>query len=214
MDNLCHTLVGAALGEAGLKRRTRFGSATLMIASNLPDPPSLVPPSRGPESATRPSGSQAGAGTPSRSGGCRWLSAPGRVTVVSRLACAEAPESVTDADSDARTLSRADNYARADTSATMRRWRVWVRAIREPRAGDRAPRREGRRARAAGGGHRGGIAGSRLARAPRRRGRLRLDPPRGGRCRNRDPDRHAHRLGHRTRIAPLTARSLACYRSR
>src|SRR5258705_4392973 len=37
MDNLCHTLVGAAFGEAGLKRRTRFGSATLMIASNLPD---------------------------------------------------------------------------------------------------------------------------------------------------------------------------------
>jgi inner membrane protein len=37
MDNLCHTLVGAALGEAGLKRRTRFGTATLMIASNLPD---------------------------------------------------------------------------------------------------------------------------------------------------------------------------------
>jgi hypothetical protein len=32
MDNLCHTLVGAALGEAGLKRRTRFASATLMIA--------------------------------------------------------------------------------------------------------------------------------------------------------------------------------------
>ncbi len=37
MDNLCHLLVGAALGEAGLKRRTRFGNATLMIASNLPD---------------------------------------------------------------------------------------------------------------------------------------------------------------------------------
>jgi inner membrane protein len=37
MDNLCHTLVGAAFGEAGLKRRTRFGSATLMVASNLPD---------------------------------------------------------------------------------------------------------------------------------------------------------------------------------
>jgi inner membrane protein len=37
MDNLCHTLVGAAIGEAGLKRRTRFGNATLMIASNLPD---------------------------------------------------------------------------------------------------------------------------------------------------------------------------------
>jgi inner membrane protein len=37
MDNLCHTLVGAALGEAGLKRRTRYGQVTLMIASNLPD---------------------------------------------------------------------------------------------------------------------------------------------------------------------------------
>ncbi|MEQ1575642.1 MAG: metal-dependent hydrolase, partial [Vicinamibacterales bacterium] len=42
MDNLCHTLVGAALGEAGLKRRTRFGCATLMIASNLPDLDVLV----------------------------------------------------------------------------------------------------------------------------------------------------------------------------
>jgi inner membrane protein len=37
MDNVCHTLVGAALGEAGLKRHTRFGTATLMIAANLPD---------------------------------------------------------------------------------------------------------------------------------------------------------------------------------
>jgi inner membrane protein len=37
MDNLCHTLTGAALGEAGLNRRTRFASATLMIAANLPD---------------------------------------------------------------------------------------------------------------------------------------------------------------------------------
>lgn len=37
MDNLCHTLVGAAFGEAGLKRRTRYGNATLMIAANLPD---------------------------------------------------------------------------------------------------------------------------------------------------------------------------------
>ena len=37
MDNLCHTLVGAALGDAGLKRRTRFGGATLLVASNLPD---------------------------------------------------------------------------------------------------------------------------------------------------------------------------------
>src|SRR5688572_27559308 len=42
MDNLCHTLVGAAFGEAGLKKRTRFGNATLMIASNLPDVDVLV----------------------------------------------------------------------------------------------------------------------------------------------------------------------------
>jgi inner membrane protein len=42
VDNLCHTLVGAALGEAGLKRRTRFGNAALMVASNLPDLDVLV----------------------------------------------------------------------------------------------------------------------------------------------------------------------------
>jgi inner membrane protein len=42
MDNLCHTLTGAALGEAGLKRRTRYGNATLMIASNVPDIDVLV----------------------------------------------------------------------------------------------------------------------------------------------------------------------------
>ena len=42
MDNLCHTLVGAAFGEAGLKRRTRYGHATLMIAANLPDLDVLV----------------------------------------------------------------------------------------------------------------------------------------------------------------------------
>jgi len=42
VDNLCHTLVGAALGEAGLKRRTRFGNAVLMIAANLPDVDVLV----------------------------------------------------------------------------------------------------------------------------------------------------------------------------
>ena len=42
MDNLCHTLVGAACGEAGLKHRTRFGAATLMIAANLPDLDVLV----------------------------------------------------------------------------------------------------------------------------------------------------------------------------
>ena len=37
MDNVCHTLVGAAFGEAGLKTRTRFGNPVLMIAANLPD---------------------------------------------------------------------------------------------------------------------------------------------------------------------------------
>jgi inner membrane protein len=37
MDNICHTLVGAALAESGLKRRTALGSATLMIAANFPD---------------------------------------------------------------------------------------------------------------------------------------------------------------------------------
>src|SRR5262249_45522975 len=42
MDNLCHTLVGAACGGAGLKQRPRFGNAALMIASNLPDIDVLV----------------------------------------------------------------------------------------------------------------------------------------------------------------------------
>ena len=42
MDNLCHTLVGAAFGEAGLKQQTRFGNTTLMIAANLPDLDVLV----------------------------------------------------------------------------------------------------------------------------------------------------------------------------
>lgn len=37
MDNLCHTLVGAAIGEAGLRTRTRFGAAALMISANIPD---------------------------------------------------------------------------------------------------------------------------------------------------------------------------------
>ena len=37
MDNLCHTLVGAALGEAGLKRRTPLATATLLVGANLPD---------------------------------------------------------------------------------------------------------------------------------------------------------------------------------
>ena len=42
MDNVCHTLVGAAFGEAGLKQRTRFGSAALMISANIPDLDVLV----------------------------------------------------------------------------------------------------------------------------------------------------------------------------
>jgi len=42
MDNVCHTLVGAAFGEAGLKQRTRFGNAALMISSNVPDVDVLV----------------------------------------------------------------------------------------------------------------------------------------------------------------------------
>src|SRR5918992_2424494 len=42
MDNLCHTLTGAAFAEAGLKHRTRFAHPVLMIASNLPDIDVLV----------------------------------------------------------------------------------------------------------------------------------------------------------------------------
>jgi inner membrane protein len=42
MDNLCHTLVGAAMAEAGLKRRTQWGSVALMIAANIPDLDVLV----------------------------------------------------------------------------------------------------------------------------------------------------------------------------
>jgi inner membrane protein len=37
VDNLCHTLMGAALGGAGLRRHTRFASAALRIAANVPD---------------------------------------------------------------------------------------------------------------------------------------------------------------------------------
>jgi inner membrane protein len=37
VDNLTHTLVGACLAEAGLKRRTTLGAATLMIGANFPD---------------------------------------------------------------------------------------------------------------------------------------------------------------------------------
>jgi inner membrane protein len=42
MDNVCHTLVGAACGAAGLNRFTRFGAATLMISANIPDVDVLV----------------------------------------------------------------------------------------------------------------------------------------------------------------------------
>jgi inner membrane protein len=37
VDNLTHTLVGAAMAEAGLKKRTALGAATLMIGANFPD---------------------------------------------------------------------------------------------------------------------------------------------------------------------------------
>jgi inner membrane protein len=42
MDNLAHTLAGAALAEAGLKRKTALATPTLMIAANLPDIDALV----------------------------------------------------------------------------------------------------------------------------------------------------------------------------
>ncbi len=37
MDPVTHTLVGASLGEGGLKRLTALGTPTLLIAANLPD---------------------------------------------------------------------------------------------------------------------------------------------------------------------------------
>ncbi len=37
MDNLTHTLTGIAIGQAGLKRKTRFAFWALIIGSNLPD---------------------------------------------------------------------------------------------------------------------------------------------------------------------------------
>ena len=37
MDNLTHTLVGWALGQAGLKSKTRKGLAALMLGANAPD---------------------------------------------------------------------------------------------------------------------------------------------------------------------------------
>jgi inner membrane protein len=37
VDPVCHTLVGASLAQSGLKRRTALGTATLLLAANLPD---------------------------------------------------------------------------------------------------------------------------------------------------------------------------------
>jgi inner membrane protein len=37
MDNICHTLVGAALAESGLRRRTPLAIPVLLIGANLPD---------------------------------------------------------------------------------------------------------------------------------------------------------------------------------
>src|SRR5688500_15656029 len=37
MDNLAHTLAGAALAKVGLERRTPLALPTLLIAANLPD---------------------------------------------------------------------------------------------------------------------------------------------------------------------------------
>lgn len=42
VDNLCHTLVGAAIGYAGLRRKSPLATATLMVAANLPDLDVLV----------------------------------------------------------------------------------------------------------------------------------------------------------------------------
>jgi len=37
MDPIAHTLFGAALAESGLKNRSRYATATLLIGANLPD---------------------------------------------------------------------------------------------------------------------------------------------------------------------------------
>ena len=81
MDNVCHTLLGAALGEAGLKPRTRFGSATLMIAANLPDIDVLVFATGTPSVAFRRGwthGIAAQALLPIALTGLVWLAARGR----------------------------------------------------------------------------------------------------------------------------------------
>jgi inner membrane protein len=42
MDNLCHTLAGIALGEAGLKKKTALATVTLALAANVPDVDALA----------------------------------------------------------------------------------------------------------------------------------------------------------------------------
>ena len=42
MDNLCHSLAGLCLGEAGLRRRTPLATATLLVGANLPDVDALA----------------------------------------------------------------------------------------------------------------------------------------------------------------------------
>lgn len=42
MDNLCHSLVGAALSGAGLRRRTGLATVTMVIGANLPDVDAFV----------------------------------------------------------------------------------------------------------------------------------------------------------------------------
>ena len=37
MDNLCHSLAGAALAECGFAKRSRFATAAMVIAANIPD---------------------------------------------------------------------------------------------------------------------------------------------------------------------------------
>ena len=51
MDNLCHTLVGAALAEAGLRKRTPLAAAALVIGANLPDLDGLAYFLAGPDEA-------------------------------------------------------------------------------------------------------------------------------------------------------------------
>ena len=42
MDNLCHTLVGAAIARTGLERRSALSTATALIGANLPDVDAFV----------------------------------------------------------------------------------------------------------------------------------------------------------------------------